>query len=145
MTPTLYGRWHTRVLLLLTLGGLVTTFFWWWFEDDDYLTFIVLGYVLIIGLAWDTLYNYVQTFRWDRDWPPVFQLAAGVVEGGLVAGLIWGLPLFDLELPGVDPDKLELWQFLAHYSTVWFITFLASLSLLRIIFPRWRFFGGQIF
>ena len=31
-----------------------------------------------------------------------------------------------------------------HYWAVWLATFLASQSIMRIIFPRWRFFGGRI-
>ncbi|MCB0210977.1 MAG: hypothetical protein KDJ52_16675 [Anaerolineae bacterium] len=144
MTPVLFGRWQTRFFLTLILGLPVTAFFWWLFEDDDYLTFAILGYVTVIGLGWDALYNHLQTYRWDHDWPPAFQLAAGVVEALLVAALIWGLPVFDLELPWVDPDDIEWWQFLLHYSAVWLAIFLASLSVMRICFPRWRFFGGQI-
>lgn len=144
MTPVLFGRWQTRVFLTLILGLPITAFFWWWFEDDDYLTFAILGYVTVLGFGWDLLYNHLQIYRWDRDWPPAFQLGAGVVEALLIAALIWGLPLIDLELPLVDPDDIAWWQFLLHYSAVWFAIFLASLSVMRIFFPRWRFFGGQI-
>jgi hypothetical protein len=33
--------------------------------------------------------------------------------------------------------------FLFHYWTVWWATFIMALGPMRIIFPRWRFRGGQ--
>ena len=42
----------------------------------------------ISGLVWDVLYQFITSFRWDRDWPTSFQVAAGVIEGVLVWGLI---------------------------------------------------------
>jgi len=33
--------------------------------------------------------------------------------------------------------------FIIQYGVIWFVTFLASQSLLRIIFPNWRYRGGQ--
>jgi hypothetical protein len=96
-----------------------------------------------LGLLWDILYNAIQKLRWDRDWPPTFQLGAGLVEGGLVWAVIQFWPMLTgRPLPGLDAT-LTFAQFLAHYATVWLTTFLASQSLLRIIYPRWRFRGGQ--
>ncbi len=136
MTPTLLGRWQTRLLLLATIGVLVTLGFGRLY--DDYQTpLAVLGYVLVFGFAWDILYNWLQTFRWDHDWPPAFQLGAGIVE----AVLVWTIIVL-VGLPGVDPN-LSFAQFIAHYAAVWVTTFLASQGLLRIIFPQWRYRGGQ--
>ncbi len=136
MTPTLQGRWQTRLLLLLTIGFAISLIFSF-FLPSFFTPFILVMYVLILGFGWDILYNFLQTFRWDRDWPPAFQLAAGIFEA-LVIWLIFRLS----GLPGVDPN-LDIITFVAHYSAVWITTFLASQGLLRIIFPRWRFRGGE--
>lgn len=146
MTPTILGRWQTRFFLLFTIGFLITLYFGWLF--DNYTTpIIILIYVTVFGIGWDILYNVIQSFRWDRDWPPAYQLFAGIWEGLFLwaliqAGFLWGL--FGLEeLPGVPTASITLGQFLSHYCTVWFVTFLASQSLMRLLFPRWRFRGGQ--
>lgn len=142
MTPTLLGRWQTRFWLLAIIGSFVTLIFAYVY-GNDLKPFVILGYVLIFGLVWDIAYNLIQKFRWDRDWPPTFQLAAGIVEGLFVWGLIQFWPILTGQpLAGLDTG-LTFSQFLAHYATVWLTTFLASQSLLRIIYPRWRFRGGQ--
>jgi hypothetical protein len=139
MTPTLFGRWQTRLLLLATVGVLVTLpfslgtigpgasseFFW------------ILFYVALFGLVWDILYNYLQKFRWDRDWPGALQLLAGIWEAVFIACVVklFGLPYLTQELP--------LNWFIIHYSLVWLGLYITSQSLMRILFPRWRFKGGQ--
>lgn len=135
MTPILFGRWQTRLLLFATVGLLVTFIFGWLYQA--YITLlVVLGYVLLIGFLWDILYNYIQiTYRWDQDWPPLFQLISGIVEG-LLLWIIWPY------LPGVDL-YLSLDHFLIHYSAVWIVIFLSTQGPLRILFPRWRYDGGR--
>ncbi|MEM7343576.1 MAG: hypothetical protein AAF485_04990 [Chloroflexota bacterium] len=143
MTPTLYGRWQSRFLLLATVGSLVTTFFAWLYQTPAS-SFSILGYVLLLGFLWDILYQYLQTYRWDEDWPAIFQLFTGLVEGLLVWALIAYVPwhTFGLShLPGVS--KATLNHFISHYSTVWLFVFLGTQGPLRVLFPRWRFFGGQ--
>lgn len=139
MTPTLFGRWQTRLFLLATVGVVVTlpfalgdftpnartTFFW------------VLGYIACFGLAWDVLYHSLQQFRWDHDWPGALQLLAGIWEAGFLASLIK-----TVGLPGIGTEIALPW-FALHYSLVWVAVYLAAHSLMRIIFPRWRFRGGQ--
>ena len=138
MTPTLWGRWQTRIWLLGIIGSFVTLLFAYFYNSLT--PFLILAYVLIVGLILDLVYNFLQKFRWDRDWPPTFQLGAGIVEGGLVWGLIQFWPDL-IAIPG--QSGLTFGQFFAHYTTVWVITFLASQSLLRILYPRWRYRGGQ--
>ena len=137
MTPILLGRWQTRLLLFSTVGLLVTLIFGRLYQA--YTTpLVVLGYVLLIGFLWDILYNYVQiTYRWDQDWPPLFQLVSGIVEG-LFLWFVWPyLPDGNLEL--------TLNHFIIHYSAVWIVIFLSTQGPLRIIFPRWRYYGGRWF
>ena len=144
MTPTLMGRWQTRLILLGTIGLAVTLIFGR--LVDDYTTpLTLLGYVLVIGFVWDMFYDYMQTLRWDQDWPPVLQLATGIIE----AAFLWGLILVGDQigwlggtLPRIAPS-LSVGLFLTHYTLVWVTTFLATQGVLRIIFPRWRFHGGK--
>jgi hypothetical protein len=147
VTPTLAGRWQTRLFLMSTAGLGITLIFGYLYEN--FLTpLVLLGYVLIIGFICDILYNYGQSLRWDRDWPPIFFVGAGLIEALLLWGLIkatfiWQL-LFGLAgLPGVDP-ALRLGQFAAHYSTVWLTTFLIMLGPLKVVFLKWRYRGGQL-
>lgn len=133
MTPTLFGRWQTRLLLLGTLGLLVTAVFA--FALRSITPFVLLAVVLFAGFGWDVLYQLLQKLRWDRDWPPNLQLLAGIWEMIFLAGLTYGLRLF-----GAPP---AWWQFAWHYSAVWLVTFLASQSIMRLFFPRWRYNGGQ--
>ncbi|MBD0300792.1 MAG: hypothetical protein ICV85_01050, partial [Tolypothrix sp. T3-bin4] len=82
MTPTLFGRWQTRLLLLATVGIFVSLPFAMGLigSNANSVYFWILGYVAIFGLGWDMLYNYLQQYRWDRDWPAAFQLLAGIWE-----------------------------------------------------------------
>lgn len=138
MTPTLFGRWQTRVLLLATVGVFVTVPFWLAQGQSSWVYFALLGYIALFGLAWDGLYIYLQKFRWDRDWPGVFQLLGGIGEGLLIAGLAK-----TVGLPGISPQIFNVGVFICHYGLVWLATYLASVSLTRILFPRQRFRGGR--
>lgn len=138
MTPTLFGRWQTRLLLLATVGSLVTLPFALGIVGGSYglFFFYILAYVALFGLGWDVVYNYLQKYRWDYDWPAIFQLLAGVWEGIFLAVI---LSVF--KLPGVPEFNLSL--FIMHYSCVWVGVFKSSQSLMRILFPRSRFKGGE--
>ncbi|MEM8862762.1 MAG: hypothetical protein AAGD96_31005 [Chloroflexota bacterium] len=133
MTPVLIGRWQTRLFLLGIIGTLITIPF---AAFAGGLAFEVLAFVTITGLFWDIIYSFIQKFHWDRDWPAVFQFGAGVWEFFILLIAAFGFGVFG---PG-NPALLFI-----HYWTVWFITFFISQSLMRILFPRWRFFGGRIF
>lgn len=137
MTPTLPGRWQTRLLLFATAGLLVTVAFGLMLGDLQ-TPLLLLGYVLALGMVWEVLYQQVQALRWDHDWPPAFQLGAGILE----AAAVWTL-LEAVGLPGIASGAVPLGQFAAHYGAVWLATFLGTQGPLRILFPRWRFRGGQ--
>ena len=136
MTPTLWGRWQTRSFVLATVGGLVTFGFGLLYNNLQ-AVFGFLAYITIFGLLWDVLYTWIQSWRWDHDWPAVFQFGAAVVE----AVLVWAI-YRTLGLPGLDAGVSGA-QFVAHYATVWLATFLWIQGPMRILFPRWRFRGGQ--
>lgn len=143
MTPTLLGRWQTRIFLLATVGTLVTWLFvvgivgghpspdYWW----------VLLYVGLLGIGWDVIYNFLIQFMWDHDWPGIFQFAAAVVEGLFLGGIFWffGLP------PSVPKADFMPILFISHYSLVWVSIYCFSWVGMRLLFPRWRFRGGEWF
>src|SRR5690349_21158808 len=110
MTPTLMGRWQTRLFLMWT-AGLVISLLVGALARDFTTPLAVLLYVTVFGFFWDMLYQYVQSFRWDRDWPPAYQLAAAIIESIWVGFLIFVLPW---GLPGVSPE-LPFWLFFVHY------------------------------
>ena len=140
MTPTLFGRWQTRLLLFSTVGVLVTLPFFLGLitSQSGSIFFWVLGYVAIFGIGWDALYISLQQLRWDRDWPGAFQLLAGIWEALFVLFLIK-----IIGLPGIPKQDFDLGAFALHYSLVWLAIYLASQTLMRIFFPYWRFRGGQ--
>ena len=141
MTPTLRGRVETRLFLLTFLGLPLTAFFAWLYGDSR-TPFVLLGYVWLFGLAWDGVYYGLQTLRWNRDWPPLFMLIGGLWEAMFLWGLVSLSRAMGLDLLGVAPG-LTFSQFAGHYSTVFFVTFAAAFSLLPVLFPRWRYRGGQ--
>ncbi len=136
MTMTLYGRWQTRLLLLWTAGLLVTLVYGLIYRNVG-TPLTLLLYVTLFGFAWDALYHYLQGFRWEGDWPPLFQFVGGLAEGLLV----WALAG---SLPGVSP-ALTLGQFAAHYLTVLLVILALMLGPVKVVFPRWRYRGGQWF
>lgn len=143
MTPTLFGRWQTRLLLLATVGVLVSLpFFLGWINPNATgpIYFWILGYVAAFGLVWDIVYDVLQKYRWDRDWPAAYQLFAGIWEFIFV---FCGVKIFGFLPIPIPKEELPEVIFLIHYSVVWLSVFIASQSLMRILFPRWRFRGGQ--
>lgn len=140
MTPTLFGRWQTRLFLLATVGVLVTLPFWLGLigSQSGSIFFWILGYIGIFGVVWDGFYTYIQQFRWDRDWPGAFQFLAGLWEAIFLVLLVK-----TIGLPGVSQAEFDAIAFALHYSLVWLAVYLASQSLMRILFPYWRFQGGQ--
>lgn len=141
MTPTLFGRWQTRLFLLATIGVLITLPFSLGIIGSPVgaIYFRILGYIALFGCGWDILYDYLQKFRWDRDWPGALQLLAGIWEAIFLAGVV---KLFGL--PSLPKDDLSLVWFAIHYSFIWIGIYIASHTLMRILFPRWRFHGGQL-
>ncbi|MDI9636177.1 hypothetical protein QQ056_12035 [Oscillatoria laete-virens NRMC-F 0139] len=139
MTPTLFGRWQTRLFLLATAGGSITLLFALGIlgPGAGAIYFGILAYVALFGLAWDVFYNRLQQGRWDRDWPAAFQWLAALGEA-----LFLLLVIKIIGLPGV-PRWMPVGLFFLHYSCVWLAVFLTSQSLMRILFIRWRFNGGR--
>ena len=134
MTPTLPGRWQTRLLLVGGLGSLVTLPFFAARGDPAY--FQVLAGVIVFGLAWDVLYARIQARRWDHDWPVPFQLAAGLIEGAALYAV--------LDRAGLPAGAVTAHAFAAHYATVWTAGFIVAQGPIRVLLPRWRFRGAEV-
>jgi hypothetical protein len=141
MTPTLPGRWQTRVLLLGAVG-LVLSLIFGAIVGDLRTPLALLGYVLLLGCYWDAFYHYLQSWRWDRDWPPAFQVAAGLVEGMTIWLLITASRSMIGYLPGVAAT-LTFQRFVTHYGIVWLAMFLTAQGPLRVLLPHWRHRGGE--
>jgi hypothetical protein len=138
MTPTLMGRWQSRVVLMLALGAVPTAVYMAAFGDTAKLP-LVLAYAIGLGLVWDVLYIAIQSLRWDRDWPYAFQFASGVFEGCVLLALFAaGL------LPGLKYEDGDAPVFVVHYGTVFLLTFAFLFGPMRVFFPKWRFRGGRL-
>lgn len=137
MTPTLIGRWQTRTFLMWTFGLLVTLGFGMYFNDMA-TPLALLGYVYLIGMVGDFLYNAVQNMRWDYDYPPFMHVITGILEGAV----IWILVQL-VDLPFVAPN-LSLQNFLLHYCTVFAVIFAVVWGPMKIMFVQWRYRGGRI-
>ena len=140
MTPTLIGRWQTRIFLLATIGILISLPFALGIIGDHpgFIYFWILFYIGLFGLAWDCLYHFLQQFLWDHDWPGALQLIAAIVEAIFLAIVIsvFGLPF-------VSSFDFNFGLYLFHYTVVWIAIYLLSWVVMRLLFPRWRFRGGR--
>ena len=137
MTPTLVGRWQTRLFLQLFVGGPLTAFWTLLFGGPKLA--LLLAYVTALGLALDALYIALQSLRWDRDWPLAFQLAGGCAEGALLFALFRAHAL-----PGAPWGPGDTARFVAHYGSVFAVSSCVLFGPMRVLFPRWRFRGGRV-
>jgi len=136
MTPTLLGRWQIRLFLLGTVGVIISLAVGLILKDFGTPLFVLL-YVFLFGILWDLLYQLITSFRWDRDWPTSFQVAAGIVEGALVF-----LLLLTGKMPFV-PNVPPFLVFLIQYGLIWLTIFVLLQGPMRIFFLNWRYQGGQ--
>jgi hypothetical protein len=142
MTMTLGGRLQTRLVLLSSVGLLWTLAVSPLLPRPDgiplrvafQITLVSSIAMTLLGLLWELVYHCLQQLRWDKDWPPLFALAAGTIE----AVPIW------LVLRAVDvlPDGCTL-LFALHFASTWVLVWLLTLGPLAVLQPRWRFEGGS--
>ena len=144
VTPTLAGRVQTRALLLLVLG-VPLCYTVGRALGDARSAVALVGYVLALGIVWDALYQHLQSYRWDQDWPPLLQWAAYLWEGSVLWLVLHASPLWnEVGLhgpPGVHPLPNQV--FALHYTGVSLLMFAATQGPLRVLFPNWRFSGGR--
>jgi len=136
MTPVMFGRWETRIVMLGTLGAVVTAGFA--INDNTNVYFKVLGYIAAFGIGWDIVYYGIQQVKWDRDWPPFAQWLAGAGEGLFVY-----LMIDKVGLPGIDKGSVPLDYFIPHYAIVWASIWVFLHGPIRAFSPVWRFHGGR--
>jgi hypothetical protein len=143
MTPLYWGRVQTRLFLLVVIGGLWTLLIapalpGEGTSGDKYqAAFSVLAVVFVLGIVWDGIYQLLQQFRWEKDWPIMFALLVGIPEE-IAAWLVLDAGL----VPG-DPHITGS-AFLVHFTTVWILTWLFVIGPMRVPFIRWRFNGGRL-
>lgn len=147
MTPVYLGRVQTRLFVLAFIGGLWTLIITPFLPTGGLghvtlgqkyqATFTVLAVVFVVGILWDALWYGLQQFRWEKDWPILYQLLTGIPEG-IVAWLV----LKSGDVPG--HPGLTGAAFNIHFTTVWILTWLFTIGPMRVPFLRWRFRGGRI-
>ena len=134
VTPTLLGRIQTRLLLLVVVGVpltlLVATLLNGVTLPDGLMTLAIMA---VVGVAWELLYHLLQQLRWDKDWPSIAALAAGVPES-LVT---WQV------LAALDVKPGATWAFGLHFGLVWVAAWLVAQGPMRVLAPQWRFHGMQ--
>jgi hypothetical protein len=141
MTPTLAGRWQTRLLIFIVVGLPVTWLYALYLDlEEDFLDpFVFLTALIVVGLLLDYVYNQIQRFRWDNDWPFAFFLFFSICEFLITLGL--------LNAGVLDPFlvyRIDNGTALVHFSWVLLFSFLAVLAGVQVFLIRWRFKGGEI-
>lgn len=142
MTPTLAGRWQTRLLLYFLVALPVTFLFALYLDFEDagfYDPFVFLTALFVVGFLLDPVYNQIQRFRWDNDWPFAFFVFFSIGEFLIALGL--------LNAGALDPFltyRIDNGTALIHFSWVLLFMFLAVLAGVQVLFIRWRYKGGEI-
>ena len=131
MTPTLTGRWQTRLLLMSTLGLLITAI--WTIVSVSFATIIYWLVWLIAGLLLDIIYTRLQKLRWNRDWPPLLQILQGLLESAIIIAVF-----FVARFP-----VITLASTLAYIACMWLTMFIMTQGPMYILFPKWRFQGQR--
>jgi hypothetical protein len=149
MTPVYSGRVQTRFFVLLVIGGLWTLILMPFLSittpsgtaaslSGKYQAgFTVLAVIFVLGIVWDGIWYFLQQFRWEKDWPIMYQLLTGIPEG-IVAWLV----LKTGDVPG--HPFLTGAAFDIHFTTVWILTWAFTIGPMRVPFLRWRFRGGRL-
>lgn len=143
MTYSLAGRIQTRLIVFTMLGGIWTALVTPVLPTRLLLgasygmAFTVLGLLVALGLLWELLYHLLQQFRWDKDWPIVFSLLAGVPEG-LLLWLILGTDTWFWDVP-VTPRAFWL-LFISEWLLIWVV--LSGPIRVPLVRRRWR--GGRL-
>jgi hypothetical protein len=136
VTPTLSGRIQTRLALLGLVGVpwtmMIAPALPGGVQRGQALAALLV--VAVLGVGWELLYHACQQLRWDRDWPSLFALAAGVPEGALA----WPM-LHQLGLAPRAPLAYVLF-----FGTTWLLVWLVTQGPIRVLAPRWRHTGGRL-
>lgn len=143
MTPTLLGRWQTRLLLFVLIALPVTALFSLFLDLAEvgrfWDPFAFITAMTVIGLVLDPVYVQIQRFRWDNDWPFAFQFFFTILEflitvGAMNAGL----------LDPVLVDRIGFGTAVTQFTLIFIPSFLALLGGVQIFLLQWRFKGGEL-
>ena len=135
VTPTLWGRIQTRLLLLAVVGlplTLLVAALVGALTLADGLR--ILAVMAVVGVAWELLYHLLQQLRWDKDWPSIAALAVGVPE----AFVAWQV------LAALDVKPASAGAFGLQFGLVWVAAWLVAQGPMRVLAPQWRFHGMQL-
>ena len=130
MTPTFWGRVQTR-FAVTTIVGIPIAFVVSLYLNNTKTLGSVFFVFLLTGVFWDVVYDFLQKRRWDSDWPMIFVLITGAIEG-LCLFLVLSLLFSVLPI-----------SFTIMYTIVWLSMMAAQYIFLPIFFPRRRFRGGR--
>jgi hypothetical protein len=157
MIPTFLGRMQTRILLFLAIGVPITILYSLWLAERnsphvrelagllfDLRPLQVLCLLLIVGLILDPVYYWIQTLRWDSDWPFSFQFVVSILEFLIVLTVI-ELDLLPSNIMPASSISTPTEYFYAtlHFAFVFIPSFIALLGLVQLFMIRWRFKGGE--
>ena len=148
MTPTIVGRWETRVFSVIVVGGIWTAIITPLLPIGTIapgasrigalylLTMTALGLTAGLGVVlWEPVWHLLQQFRWEKDWPPIFVLLQAIPEGALVHWVLVRV---------VTSSGLGWPAFLFDFASTWLVVYAANHGPMRVLFLRWRFRGGRI-
>ncbi|MDQ3717353.1 MAG: hypothetical protein M3381_15285 [Actinomycetota bacterium] len=144
MTYSLAGRIQTRIVLFGVIGGIWTALVTPILPTrlplgPSYeMSFTVLGLIIVLGVAWELAYHLLQQFRWDKDWPTMFSLLAGVPEG-LVLWLLLDSGTWLWEVP------VTARGFWALFISTWLLIWAVLSGPIRVLLVRRRWRGGRLF
>ena len=158
MTPTLLGRWQTRLVLFVAVMLPIALGFALALGSHGHMLrepLALAALMLAAGLVLDPVYDQLQRLRWDQDWPFALFVLDSFVEFALALGVI----RLDL-LPGLEAchlariDRvtrnlvcldytLPLRLALPQAAAVIVLSLVVVACLVPILDPRWRFRGGE--
>ena len=104
------------------------------------LTFSALLIVAIFGaIVWEPIYHGLMYFRWEKDWPAMFnflQIFPEYLTTWLLLHVAAFNPIEGAPVPGP--------AFTVLFVSTWIVTWLFANGPMKIFFIRWRFSGGRL-
>jgi hypothetical protein len=100
-------------------------------------TTATVGLMAVLGTGWELAYHRAQQWRWDRDWPTSFVLAAVLVE----VGPLWWVTG---RLPHRWAHRADGATFAILLGSAWLLMWLFAQGPMRVLFIRWRINGGRL-
>jgi len=143
MTYSLAGRIQTRILVFAVVGGIWTALVTPILPTrlplgSSYrMALTVLALTIVLGLLWELVYHLLQQFRWDKDWPTMFSLVAGIPEGLL----LWLLLDTENWFWDVPVTARSFWLL---FGSVWLLVWAVLAGPIRVLLVRRRWRGGRL-